>query len=293
MIEINKLNKFYGQNHAINNLTCSLKEGIYGIVGQNGAGKSTTLRIIANVFYKNDGSVSINGYDSSKKEARESIFFLPDNPYFRLRNNISGILNLYKDFYNINEDKFYSLIDKFGLPKNDRLSNFSKGMRRQAFICLALSTETKILMMDEAFDGIDPLVIEEIKTELLAEKEKGRLILLSGHNISSLERLVDSFIVVSQGKISALGSTDDLSSTLNKYQAFITKDINIEDLQSLGLNVITFKKVGSIYNFVVKENKVDVIEAIKKEYNPILIENIPLDPDEVIAIQMLIAREGK
>lgn len=291
MIEIRNLNKSFEENHAINNLSCTLKEGIYGIVGQNGAGKSTTLRIISNVFYKDDGEVNVNGFDSTSLESRKEIFFLPDNPYFKSKNNLESVFNLYNDFYDIDKEKYFSLIKKFGLPLNQRLSNFSKGMRRQAFVALALSTKTKILMMDEPFDGIDPLVIEEIKNDLLKEKENGRLILLSGHNITTLERIVDSFIVISKGKVATMGTSDELSSTLNKYQAFFKNEISIEDLKDYGINVITFKKVGSIYNFVVRENKVDVIEVIKNNFDPILLETIPLDSDEIIAVQMLIAKE--
>lgn len=292
MIEIRELNKSFGTIKAINNLTVNFNDGIYGLVGQNGAGKSTLLRIISNVVYKDSGSITVGGFDSSSKESREQLLFISDNPYYQKRMKIKDLFKFYSIFYNLNSEYFYSLINEFGLPLDQNISSFSKGMRRQVFIAIGLSSETKILLMDEAFDGIDPLVIDKIKTEFLKKKTEGKTIILSGHNISSLERLVDSFVLISKGRLASQGGSEDLGNELVKYQAFIKQEVSKEDLESLGLKIVVVKKVGSIYNFVFKTSSTEDIEKIIKEkYNPILFETIPLDPDEVIAVQMLIAKE--
>ena len=292
MIEITNLIKKYDDTLAIDNLNITFKEGIYGLVGHNGAGKSTLLRIISNVVYKTSGSVIVNGHDSSTKEARDNIFFLPDYPYAKGSMDIDAMFKFYSLFYEIDKENFYRVIDEFGLPLKRRISTFSKGMRRQVFIELSLSMNRNIILMDEPFDGLDPLVLIKIKDELLKKKLEGKTIILASHNISSLEKIVDSFVLISNGTLSKSGTMDDLSSEFVKYQAFIKGTLTKEDLESFGMNVISFKMVGSIYNFVIRENNVNVIDTIKSKYETYLIEVVPIDNEEIMAINMATYKEG-
>ena len=163
MIEIKNLVKKYDETLAINDLNITFKEGIYGLVGHNGAGKSTLLRIISNVVYKTSGTITVNGHDSKTKEARDNIFFLPDYPYSKGNMDIDQMYKFYSIFYDIDKDNFYRLINEFELPLKRRISTFSKGMRRQAFIALSLSMNRNVILMDEPFDGLDPLVLIKIK----------------------------------------------------------------------------------------------------------------------------------
>ena len=293
MIEVKNLVKKYDETLAINDLNITFKEGIYGLVGHNGAGKSTLLRIISNVVYKTSGSITVNGHDSSTKEARDNIFFLPDFPYSKGNMDIDQMYRYYSIFYDIDKENFYRLINEFELPLKRRISTFSKGMRRQTFIALSLSMNRNVILMDEPFDGLDPLVLIKIKDELLKKKLEGKTIILASHNISSLEKIVDSFVLISNGTLSKSGTMDDLSSEFVKYQAFINGKLTKEDLESFGLNIISFKMVGSIYNFVVRENSINVPELIKSKYETYLIEVVPIDNEEIMAINMATYKGGK
>jgi len=293
MIEIKNLVKKYDETLAINDLNITFKEGIYGLVGHNGAGKSTLLRIISNVVYKTSGTITVNGHDSKTKEARDNIFFLPDYPYSKGNMDIDQMYKFYSIFYDIDKDNFYRLISEFELPLKRRISTFSKGMRRQAFIALSLSINRNVILMDEPFDGLDPLVLIKIKDELLKKKLEGKTIILASHNISSLEKIVDSFVLISNGTLSKSGTMDDLSSEFVKYQAFIKGTLTKEDLESFGLNIISFKMVGSIYNFVVRENSINVPDLIKSKYETYLIEVVPIDNEEIMAINMATYKGGK
>ena len=293
MIEIKNLVKKYDETLAINDLNITFKEGIYGLVGHNGAGKSTLLRIISNVVYKTSGTITVNGHDSKTKEARDNIFFLPDYPYSKGNMDIDQMYKFYSIFYDIDKDNFYRLINEFELPLKRRISTFSKGMRRQAFIALSLSMNRNVILMDEPFDGLDPLVLIKIKDELLKKKLEGKTIILASHNISSLEKIVDSFVLISNGTLSKSGTMDDLSSEFVKYQAFIKGTLTKEDLESFGLNIISFKMVGSIYNFVVRENSINVPDLIKSKYETYLIEVVPIDNEEIMAINMATYKGGK
>ena len=290
MIEIKNATKKFGTLAAVDNLSLNIDAGIYGLVGQNGAGKSTLFRTISGVFDIDEGSISVDGFDASEKEAKELVFFLPDDPFVERHDKLSNVLNFYSNFYDIDKNKFFKLIKKFELPLDTMVSKFSKGMKRQAFISLALSINVKYLLLDEAFDGLDPIVLETIKEELLASKEEGKVIVVSSHNISTLEKLVDTFILITKGQLSSNESNERFGQNFIKFQAFFKQDISMEDLTKVGLQVVSLKKYGSIYNIVVldQENVDSIISGVAPT---ILLERVPIDSEEIVKLSMMVARK--
>ena len=290
MIELKNVTKKFGSTVAVNNLTLNIEKGIYGLVGQNGAGKSTLFRLISGVFDRDNGEISLDGYDADSQEGKGLVFFLSDDPYVEKHANMKDMIEFYSNFYEIDGKKFLSLIKLFELPLNGVLSKFSKGMKRQTFISLALSIKTKYLLLDEAFDGLDPIVLETIKDELLKSKEEGKVIVISSHNISTLEKLVDTFILISKGKLASNESTERFGQNFIKFQAMFKKDISKDELTDKGLNVVSFKKYGSIYNIVVLD--VDNVDEIIGSVAPAtLLERVPIDSEEIVKLSMLVARE--
>ena len=293
MIEIKNLVKRFDTTIASNNLTLNLDEGIIGLVGENGAGKSTLLRLIANVIYEDEGKILIDGYKNNLKEAKEKVFFLPDEPYVKNHFKIKDVFNFYSSFYSIDKDKFNRLIDIFSLPLNRKVSSFSKGMKRRLFIAISLSIKTKYLLLDEAFDGLDPLVLNTIKDEILKLKEENKVVIIASHNINTLNLLADRIIILYKGKLEKDGSCEDFANELIKYQLVIKdKVINEENLKSLNVDVISFKKIGSIYNIVIKNDDLDFVSLINKNYNPLILEEVPLDSEEIIMLNMMSSRKG-
>ena len=290
MIEIKNLTKKFDTNIAVNNLSLTFDTGIYGVVGQNGAGKSTLFRLISDIYVKDAGSITIDGYDSSSEEGKKLIFFLPDTPYFEKHSKVSDMIDLYSNFYNIDTERFYSLIELFKLPKDGRIGKFSKGMLRQTFIALSLSVECKYLFLDEAFDGLDPLVLETIKEKILETKDLGRTIVASSHNVNTLEKLVDSFIMITKGKITGNDTNENIGQNYVKFQVLFQNDVTEEDLIHTGINVVSFRKYGSICNIVVLEQE-NVEELINKVSPTILLERVPIDINEIITLNMLIAKK--
>ncbi|MCQ2211598.1 MAG: ABC transporter ATP-binding protein [Paludibacteraceae bacterium] len=282
------LTKKFGDFTAIDKVSFKFDEGIIGLVGQNGAGKSTLFRMISDVLSFDDGMIIIDGMRHNEVEAKRSLFFLPDDPYVDKNDTIDDMLQFYSNFIDIDTAKFYSFIEKFELDRKRRLNNFSKGMRRQAFIALALSTRCKYLLLDEAFDGLDPIIIESLKSELFAAKEEGKTIVISSHNIAQLERMVDRFVILSAGSLSE-GESDSVSFV--KFQAYFTEDVTKEMLESKGIKVVTFQKYGSITNFAVIEE--DVLEEKLSAYNSILLERIPISGEELITLRMIFLKGAK
>lgn len=290
MIKIKNLTKvFSGDVFAVNNLTIDIEKGVIGLVGENGAGKSTLLRCIADVYDKTSGTINVDGFDNSTTEARKLIFFLSDNPFCSPHGNAKDTMEFYSSLFDLDKDKFYFLLSKLSLPNDRRISTFSKGMRRQLFLCIALSVKAKYVFLDEAFDGLDPIIQDVVKDEIIVSSNE-KTFVVSSHNLLSLQKLCDTFIVLSKGKCSGKGKAEDIGNNYIKYQILFNEDVKEQDLRDLGVSLISYKKVGSIVS-VITTNEDDE-KLIKEKYNPYLIENVVIDSDEILKLEILINKEG-
>lgn len=291
MIKIEYLTKRFEQVTAVDRLSLNLEEGITGLVGENGAGKSTLLRLIAGVLLPDEGRVLVDGQLATSYEAKKAVFFLPDDPFAPSQSNLSDLYRFYSCFYDIDKKRYLDLIHCFSLPMDNKISTFSKGMKRQSFMALSLSvTSATYFLLDEAFDGLDPLVLASIKGEIIKEEENGKSFLISSHNISAMERLVDRTVLLYKGKLSANQENGHMGEGLTKFQICFANAVTEKEIEELGIKVISYKKVGSISHVVIV-NQVDAEKKIKEKFKPLLMEKIPIDPDEAVVLEMLLARK--
>lgn len=291
MIEIKNVTKIFEPVKAVDNLTVAFKPGITGLVGENGAGKSTLLRLIAGIYEGDGGEILVDGFAANTPEAKALVFFLSDDPLYSRRANIQGTLDFYRGLFDVDVEKFNRIIDIFGLPRNKAVGNFSKGMKRQMFVALALSVNCPYLLLDEAFDGLDPLVIESIKTEIINASMEGKAVVISSHNIYALQRLVDRFVILSKGKLAKEGESGDIGTEFIKLQAVFSQPVCQQNIEDLGFKVASFRNVGSVTHIVLLGND-EALNVIRDAYKPTFIERIQLDPDEVVALEMALARKG-
>ena len=288
MIVINNLTKTFGPVKAVDDLSLKINPGINGLVGENGAGKSTLLRLIADVYEPTSGEVFVDGNRSYEVEAKRDIFFLSDEPYAPRNYTTDQVFKFYSTLFDLDRTKFLGVMSKLSLPTDRKIATFSKGMRRQFFLALALSSRSAYILLDEAFDGLDPLVLDLVKQEIIADADK-KTYLLSSHNISCLERLCDNFILLSKGHCEKNDNIEHLGESFTKYQILTAEPLTKEMLEKLGLRVLSFKKVGSISNVVF--NSYFDEKIINEHFKVTLCERIPIDPDELIALEMLAARK--
>ncbi len=296
MIEIRELNKTFDKKgeavHAVNNLSIIFEEGVTGLVGENGAGKSTLFRLIADIIEKDSGKILIDGRDNSEKEAKADLFLLPDEPYAPSHYNVMDVAKLYDIFYGLDMDKFNSLLARSSLPTNRAISSFSKGMRRQLFLFIAFSVKCKNILLDEAFDGLDPLILEVIGKEIIQlVNDERKTIVLSSHNMSSVQKIADSITILYRGELSESKEKADMGTELVKYQMIVNEPLSEEKLEELGIKVISINRVGSITTavFLKKDGLEDII---KENYNPTLFEQCPLETSEIVAMELLLAKKG-
>ena len=287
MIEIKNLVKRFPNVIAVNNLSIEIHPGINGLIGENGAGKSTLLRLIADVYQKDEGTIIIDGKDNSDKEVKNNLFFLSDNPFIYNNYNAKETINFYSSLFDLDKDKFFEMLNKLSLPQDRRLSTFSKGMRRQLFLALSLSMKAKYILLDEAFDGLDPIVQDVIKEEIILHAAD-KTFLISSHNLLSLQRLCDNFILLSKGQCKKNGGSEDLGKNFRKYQAIFDKELTVRDFKRHGINAVSVKKIGSITYLVISGENDE--ERVKEIFKPTLLENVPIDNEELIMLEMISAK---
>ena len=186
MIKIEGLSHSFGKNTVLEDVDLEIGSGkVLGLVGINGAGKSTLLRLISGVYKPQKGKVTYDGKDPGKGETRRDLFLLPDDPYYGGQTTCNSLFGMYKTFYpGADEKVFRAIIDDFALPDKKPLRTFSKGMRRQAFVAMAFAVSPKYLLLDEAFDGLDPLARKKFKERLSRMvKEKESTVIISSHSL--------------------------------------------------------------------------------------------------------------
>ena len=187
MLRINNVSKGFTDKSVLNNLSLNINEGsIFGLVGVNGAGKSTLLRCIAGIYKCDEGNVEFNKEDTNLNEnIRKDILFVNDDPYYPLSSSIKTLKEFYSSYYDIDEIEYHKYLSLFGLDENKNINSFSKGMKRQTLLLFALSIKPKLLLLDEAFDGLDPIVRYNLKKSLYDFIENNdAIIIISSHNLN-------------------------------------------------------------------------------------------------------------
>lgn len=205
-IEIKNLTKNYS-DFALDHISFHLPAGcIMGLIGENGAGKSTTIKLIMNAISRDDGSVTVLGVDNQDdafKVVKEDIGIVLDEAYFPEVLTAKNVDTMMKYTYrNWDEKYFFELLDRFGLPQAKPFRDFSRGMKMKLAIAVALSHHPKLLILDEATSGLDPIVRDEI-LDIFNDftRDENHSVLLSSHIVSDLEKICDYIVFLHKGKL--------------------------------------------------------------------------------------------
>ncbi len=213
-IEISGVTKRY-DGFTLDNINFNVPVGsIMGFIGQNGAGKSTTIKAILNIIGIDSGKITILGKDHIKDEyaVKSQIAAVFDELPFHEGFNADQICTMFSGLYpNWDREKYYAYLERFGLPRKKKLKAFSKGMKMKLQIATALSHGAKLLIMDEATTGLDPVVRNEI-LDIFREylQDETNSILMSSHITSDLEKIADSVTFIDKGKILLSGVKDEI-----------------------------------------------------------------------------------
>ena len=281
MLKINNVSKSFKDKKVLDELSLEIKDSsIFGLVGVNGAGKSTLLRCVSGIYKADSGNVELNGVDTfENEEIRKDIFFVSDDPYYPMTANIKTLKEFYSSYYQIDEEVYEKVLKSFKLEENQPISSFSKGMKRQTMLLFALSIKPKLLLLDEAFDGLDPLVRLNLKKSLYEYiEDNDSTIIISSHNLKELEDVCDSYGILENGKVNTYGDLLESKSNINKYQLAFKKDIDEKVFDEF--DILHKHKEGSIYTLVIKGNKEEVLKKLKK-LKPVILDSLTVNFEEL------------
>ena len=271
MIEIKNLSMVFsgkqGDFKALDNITLDIPDGsAYGFLGSNGAGKSTLMRMMTGIYPVKEGSITIDGEDVfDNPEAKKNIFFVNDETVQYTGYTLDGLKDYYKVYYpDFSEATYVRILEKLKLPIDKRLSEFSKGMKRQAMVLIGLACRTKYLMLDEAFDGLDPAMRHYVKNIITDEIiDRNATLIVSSHNIAEISEICDRAMLIHQGKLIFANDIDEIKSGFSKIQLVRkNKPVSPEELENCGLRVVKYDITGSVVQAVVKSDD-DLSQAIE------------------------------
>ena len=239
-LEIRNLTKSY-PGFTLDNLNLILPSGcIMGLIGENGAGKSTTIKLILDMIHKDSGSITILGKDNGDniELTKEDIGVVMDEVGIPECLTVKQVGNVMKHtFRNWDNAEYARLVQKLALPDKKQFKEFSRGMKMKLGIAIALSHNAKLLILDEATSGLDPVVRDEV-VEMFSEftRDESHSILISSHIVSDLEKLCDYIAFLHKGKLLLCEEKDQL---LAEYGLI---HCTADELQTLPSDAVKYKK---------------------------------------------------
>jgi len=280
MIAIRNLSHSLGNKTVLRDINLEISDNtILGIVGINGAGKSTLLRLLAGVYLPDEGTIEYEGRSPEKAETRQDIFFLPDDPYYTAFMTPKGLFDFYKTFHpHIDKETYDRLLSAYKIDQKAKVRNFSKGMRRQVFIALALAVKPKYLLLDEAFDGLDPLSRQIFKEAIIKLVEEGHTtVLIASHSLRELEDFCDQFILIDSNIIKGQGDIAEHVGRLCKFELAFTENVGEELFSHLPVVSLTVK---NRFVQIVLEGDGDEMREKLEALSPAVMDEMPLDFEE-------------
>lgn len=291
MIELQEFTKKFGAFTALDAVSFKVEEGsIFGLVGSNGAGKSTLLRCISGVYDADGGKVLVDGQEPYENTALKGrVFFVSDYPYFMNQHTLKDMVCFFRQIYpNWSEEEYRRLSKVFPLDQKIKIHNMSKGMQRQAALICALSTMPDYLLMDEVFDGLDP-VMRQLLKRVVSDRalERKMTVIIASHNLRELEDFCDHVGLIHKGGVLFEQELDDLKLGIHKVQAVYRPALDSEALEDLQekLDIIKLETQGSLVSFVARSSE-EEIKAVVDSRNTIFFEMLPLSLEEVFISEM-------
>lgn len=287
MIQLTGVTKKFGDFTALDGVDLMIPKGTsFGLLGSNGAGKSTILRLLSGIYSAESGSVTIDGenvFDNVK--VKERVFFINDETIQFGGFTLKDLKNYYKGFYpNFSDELFEELRETVKLPLDKKTDRFSKGMKRQAIVITGLACQTDYLLLDEAFDGLDPtmrIIVKRMLVDAMLDRQLTTVI--SSHNLKEINEVCDSVALLHQGKMLFNRDLDSVKGSIHKVQAAFNEEYTREDFEKYG--ILHYSRSQSIHYIIMEGTEEEIREKLS-EKNPIVLDLIPLTLEEIFIYEM-------
>jgi len=285
MLKAEQIAKAFGAKQVLRDVSLEIPDGaVFGLVGVNGAGKSTLLRIISGVMRSDQGTVMLDAQDTYRNASvRKTLAFVPDESYFPSGSSIASVRDLYESLYAFDRPMFDQYCRQFELDQNQTFAGFSKGMKRRAAILLAVCIHPRLLLLDEAYDGLEPLARLQIRKIIADMAGDGMTAVISSHSLLELEEFCDSFGILESGRILSSGDLLEKKEEVNKYQAAFETVPSPEMFQDL--DIMRYKSEGRVVQMVIRGEREKVRASLEKKH-PILLDVLPVTFEELFIYEM-------
>lgn len=283
MITATHICKRFGNVEAVKDVSVTIKKGeVFGLIGTNGAGKSTFLRMVCGVLKPDSGDILIDERPVFENPAAKSdIFYISDDQYYLTNANPMEMMHFYNDFYpNFDTERFKNLLEKFQLDKKRKINTFSKGMKKQLSVLLGVCANTKYLLCDETFDGLDPVMRQAVKSIFAGElTNRDFTPIIASHNLRELEDICDCVGILHQGGVLMQKDLEEMKLNIHTIQCVFQNPENEKQLMQT-LDIVKAEKRGTL-NIITVRGKKDEILAAVNAFTPIFAEVLPLSLEEI------------
>ena len=290
MIKADNLTKRFQGVTAVDHIHAEIQDGtVFGLIGTNGAGKSTFLRMAAGILKPDEGTITLDGesvFEDTRVKAR--CFYIPDEPYFLGNGTADDMKTFYQGIYpKFDTDRFGKLLKSFELDGRRKIQTFSKGMKKQLAVLLGICAGTDYLFCDETFDGLDPVMRQTVKSLFANDIEERHLTpVIASHNLRELEDICDHVGLLHRGGMLLSKDLDDMKMNIHKIQCVLPAGLDRTNLQNL--DIMTAEQRGSLLTLTVRGQK-EEIQARMQSYHPVFFEMIPLSLEEIFISETEVA----
>lgn len=226
MIKTTGLSKKFGSNYAVTDCNIELKKGkIYGLLGPNGSGKSSLMKMIAGLFCPTKGSITVDDETLSYK-AKSKIAFMATEGFIYDYMSVQNVAQYFEDFFeDFDTEKYYKLIDEFGLNRKMKVKQLSTGMHCKLKVAATLARNATYMMLDEPLNGIDLVAREQIMKAIIESANDGNMVLISSHFVEQMEPILDEVIFIKGGEVVVIGDAEDVRLEKNKSIVDLYKEV--------------------------------------------------------------------
>ena len=287
MLKTTEIDKSFGTHRVLKGISLELQEGhIFGLLGTNGAGKSTLLRMVAGVLRPDRGEIQLDGQPVYENpEMKEKICYLSDDPAFLHAATIREMGEFQRAWYPSHDaERLKELCERFNLPLEEKISSLSKGTQKRVQVCLALARRPQVLLCDETFDGLDPVMRESFRKVISEETwDRGMMTVLAGHNQQEMEDICDQVGFLHEGCLLTVGDVDTVVSGILRVQFATREPVSEEQLSALC--PLRVQRQGRLCVVTLRDQQEEAMKKIRA-FEPEFCETLPLSLEEVFILEM-------
>lgn len=283
MIEAKNVSKQFDGIKAVDNVTVTIKDGnIFGLIGTNGAGKSSFIRILSGIIRPDSGTVMIDNLGVYENTAgKELFFYISDEQFFFANATPKDMKVFYKGIYSkFDTQRFDTMMKQFELDPKRKINTFSKGMKKQVSVICGVCANTKYIYCDETFDGLDPVMRQAVKSIFVREMgERNMTAVIASHNLREIEDICDHVGLLHKGGILLSKDLYDMKLSVHRVQCVLKKEEDVSEVFE-GMQLLKKEQRGNLYTITARGTYEEITKRLGK-VEPIYSEVLPLTLEEL------------